>query len=137
MPDTTNTEPPLPEKKLLHPFHKDGDVEYDWRGCPYGYTESQILAYGDARAAHAVAQAKAITRISIPTEVMEQEFQLHYTRGFKAGKDAATPREVTDAEIEALAADVIGRAGSQWMNLSRHEMHRLVRAAIALANGRG
>ena len=87
MTDTTNTEPPLPAH-------------------PYGQAVSRsIKRYGDARAAHAVAQIKA--------------------------------REITDAEIDALLFDAIGfeLETEQWMN--RSDLHRIVRAAIALANGRG
>ena len=67
------------------------------------FTDGQMLAYGDARAAHAAAQIKA--------------------------------REVTDDEIDALLRKELG---NDVLRASvRRNMHRIVRAAIALANGRG
>lgn len=57
-------------------------------GCRYRLRR-QIHSAIDALAAQAV--PAAVTRISIPTETMEQEFQWHYSRGYKAGVAASTP----------------------------------------------
>lgn len=37
----------------------------------------------------AAPQCDPITKIKIPTETMEQEFQTHYRRGYEAGYQAA------------------------------------------------
>lgn len=88
MTDTTNTLPPTPR----HPIDGQG-----WSGLEW----ASILKYGDARAAHAVAQIKA--------------------------------REVADAEIDALLVD----EPEVWAPGCRRAVQRIVRTAIALANGRG
>ncbi len=49
MTDTTNTLPPLPERTAVDRHIPTGVVIY-------GHTDAAVLAYGDARAAHAVAQ---------------------------------------------------------------------------------
>ncbi len=152
--DPTNTLPPLPEP-------------YD-RWSEPSFTADQMLAYGDARATHAVAQHPHALKEKIrsaESRIAELEAQI------KA-------REVADAEIDALLQALIWReqfeprqgedsnerferigknfyretgflrpgkdcvlhsceerqaAWDAWMNAGRER----VRAAIALANGRG
>lgn len=58
-------------------------------GCRYRLRR-QIHSAIDALAAQTAVPA-AVTRINIPTETMEQEFQGHYSRGYKAGVAASTP----------------------------------------------
>lgn len=65
-------------------------------------TDAEIIALmGDPRYSTIEAVRQAIakwgtptlvaTKISIPTETMEQEFQNHYRRGYEAGKKASAP----------------------------------------------
>lgn len=127
MTDTTNM-PPLPAH-------------------PYGQAVSRsIKRYGDARAAHAVAQNKA--RIEHMLASMTQSVDgrdpdqsgTSYRKGWNAALRQASDylqagvvkaREVTDAEIDALF-ESLGRGISM-----RDTLRKFARAAIALANGRG
>ena len=51
--------------------------------------------------------AQTPTRISIPTETMEQEFQNYYRRGYAAGKSAIIPAAST-TDCNALADQLVG-----------------------------
>ena len=151
MTDTTNTEPPLlPEPKLTL---RDGVP-----ACYY--TAVQCEAYGDARAAHAVAQMQvepvawlydtdmADLAAGKNARVYPVDAKPHYkdtdrvVRLYTAPATAEQPqaREITDAEIDALVCDELGfvsRDPHYSEVFKRIELIRIVRAAIALANGRG
>ena len=138
MTDTTNTEPKLPD--------------YPVKGRGWYMTELQaIQQYGDARAAHVVAQMQG-EPVAVPSELRAifdgLEFDAGagrisamalYTRmrdlclAYAAPAPAEQPqaREITDAEIDALMGSAM------WSPAARSNVYRVVRAAIALANGRG
>lgn len=54
-----------------------------------------------------------------------------------ANAPAAKAREITDAEIDALLLQEIGFEPEELQSVNRGDLHSIVRAAIALANGRG
>jgi len=123
MTDTTNTLPPLPE-----PAGTVWDYDRYGEGCefPSGqFTEFQMHEYGDARAAHAVAQTK------VETEYLVSE----YNRLHNEVVELRKAREVTDAEIDALLKELNFYPAPSQTSV-RENLHRIVRAAIALANGR-
>jgi hypothetical protein len=90
---------PMTSRLLLAEAAKDAVREVRSCAISYGHPLSGgiqktelIAAVSEADAAIDALLASpaeaAITRIRIPTDTMEQEFQLHYRRGFEAGRKA-------------------------------------------------
>ena len=106
MTDTTNTMPPLP----VHPY---GQALWTWSASE----RRAIIAYGDARAAHAVAQIKAREVTDAEIDALCKDFE-RLTDAFARVKHNAE------------------HAGDDLARTLRSIVF-IADAAIALANGRG
>ena len=143
MTDTINTpEPPLPEPTYAVTVNGVRILTF---------TDGQMVTYGDARAAHAVAQMQgepaawlydtdmADLAAGKNARVYPVDAKPHYkdtdrvVRLYTAPATAEQPqaREITDAEIDALFESLLGHGISMFAML-----RKFARAAIALANGR-
>lgn len=78
--------------------------------------------------------AQAVTRISIPTHTMEQEFAVHYRRGFEAGKVSVSAQTTSSAlrdrgerKTILMYEDALGRIIAQ----DQHEQQICIKADSA------
>lgn len=196
----TDTKPPLPEPDITSYQTDSIGRKYELRT----FSEKRLRAYGDARAAHAVAQMQgepvawmstvmcigpdygkvrfgklpiqslqegyyshtplyAPATAEQPAETREHILSAHIALSTCDGEGrvdkhhvqiahehieaalgclaatAPAPEkcEITDAEIDALFPVGLNFEDSDWEKISHDELRSLVRAAIALANGRG
>lgn len=172
MTDTTNTEPPLPEPTYAVTVNGVRVLTF---------TDDQMREYGDARAAHAVAQMQG-EPVATPGEVLvtvsgltgsgksaiageieimckalgldvlwtdghseknltgadwTQALELYKPKGPHCRNERLASCEITDAEIDALLLSELGFDPRPTLGFTVRRLRYIVRAAIALANGRG
>ena len=143
------TEPKLP------PTFPEPDItsyQFDSAGRKYmlrTYGRRVVGEYGDARAAHAVAQmqGKLVGVADTMPGTTGFTMAVFYADQVPLGTPLYTAapataeqpqaREITDAEIDALLLQEIGFEPEELQSVNRGDLHSIVRAAIALANGRG
>lgn len=155
MTDTTNTEPPL--RAAFEAWAAKDEPPYKLERAPdpfiyaWGSTACAWKAF-EAGAAHAVAQMQGepvawmstvmcigpdygkVRFDKLPIQSLQEGYYSH-TPLYTAPATAEQPqaREITDAEIDALMREELSRG----VEIEWNDVHRIVRAAIALANGRG